>query len=47
MKEMDRERYGSSHALSKHVILPKYPHVHQQESSTNPVLLGFIGGFII
>ena len=50
MEEMKRamheERAGSFHALSRKATLPAPPRVHQPRSSSNPVLLGFYGGFV-
>lgn len=55
MEELQRRRYGEKvrkekvrnvHVPSDHATLPKFPHVHQPRSSSNPVLLGFYGGFI-
>lgn len=36
-----------SFKFSECVTLPESPRVHQPESSSNSVLLGFHGGFII
>lgn len=51
MEEMHWARYGegawSFHAFSGHASLPAPPHVQQLESSLNPILLGFYGGFVI